>query len=121
MKNFGERLRNSRENAGFSQDELAEKIGLKSGKQTISRWERDLSEPSVSQLVAMAEVLTTTVAFLLGEQTHKEGVPTNKMLVDKDEYIDLLRRDINRKQAEIDRLKPPGDVNYTSTFIVRPF
>ena len=50
---LGDVIRRARLDAGLEQVELAEKIGVT--RQTVGRWERGVSEPSVSQMRAMAE------------------------------------------------------------------
>ena len=108
MSVLAERLREAREKANLSQDELAGIAGLKSGKQNVSRWERGLGEPSISQLRTVADSMRVTVAWLLGEadlpQVAEGQASYGKVLVDAQEYIELLRRDNSRKQYEIERL-----------------
>lgn len=123
MKSFSERLRAVREKAGLSQDSLAEKLGIKSGKQTISRWERGATEPAIAQLLEIATALGVSAAYLLGESAVEQPIPDNKMLIDKDEYINLLRQDNQRKKDEIDRLSGPGGnastLTATSSYVVQ--
>ena len=55
MKSFGENLKYERKNAGLTQQQLADKMGIK--QQQLSRWERDEIEPAVSSIVAIAKAL----------------------------------------------------------------
>lgn len=119
---LAERLKEAREKKGFSQDAVAESLGIKSGKQTISRWERGLAEPSIAQLFTMAELFEVSVAWLIGESNELTSVEKagNKMLIDKDEYINLLRQDNQRKKDEIDRLSgSAGNLTPTSSYVVQ--
>src|SRR5262249_28056166 len=54
-EHFGARLRELREAAGLTQQELASRAGVQ--WETISRWERGAREPSWSNVLALAGVL----------------------------------------------------------------
>ncbi|MBP3519763.1 MAG: helix-turn-helix transcriptional regulator [Oscillospiraceae bacterium] len=74
-KTFGERLKTYRKAKGYTQQELAEKIGV--SDKTVSRWESDGGYPDVPTLVPLARALGVTVDELLGgkrspEMTHTE-------------------------------------------------
>lgn len=65
MFSFGKKLREARETVGFSQKDLATKIG--SVHTVIGRYERDEMKPSIDVVKKLAEELGTTVGYLLGE------------------------------------------------------
>jgi Zn-dependent peptidase ImmA (M78 family)/transcriptional regulator with XRE-family HTH domain len=68
---FGERLRAARAIAGFSLQELADKIGNTVTKQAISKYERgDMKPESSSTLVAFSHALNVPVDFFF-----KDSVP----------------------------------------------
>jgi transcriptional regulator with XRE-family HTH domain len=59
---FPARLRELRTEAGLTQDQLAEKAGVKRG--AIARWESGTREPSWSNVIALADALeVSTEAF----------------------------------------------------------
>jgi transcriptional regulator with XRE-family HTH domain len=60
----GDRIKQLRKKAGYTQTELGEKLGVV--KQTISSWENDVSEPSGDTLDKLCEFLNTTPNFLHG-------------------------------------------------------
>ena len=62
---IGERIRSSRQKAKLSQIELASSVGTENN--TVSRWERDVMQPSVETVRKLAAALDTSVAYLLGE------------------------------------------------------
>ena len=64
MNNFGERLKSLRKAAGITQQELADKLGVH--LQTVSKWERGISEPDFSLLGGIASALGVTFERLLG-------------------------------------------------------
>lgn len=61
---FGEKVAVLRKKKGFSQDELAKKVGLISI--TIGRYERDEIKPSVDVAARIASELDTSLDYLTG-------------------------------------------------------
>ncbi len=59
---LGERIANLRKNAGYSQEYIAEQLGV--SRQAVSKWEKDLSSPDTENLIKLAELLNTSVQFL---------------------------------------------------------
>jgi len=57
-RRFADSLRNARENAGISQEQLAERAGLH--RTYISQLERGLKSPSLDVIVALARGLRIT-------------------------------------------------------------
>ena len=57
------RLFEYRKANGFSQEELAEKIGV--SRQAISKWERSESSPDTDNLIALAKLYGITIDELL--------------------------------------------------------
>lgn len=64
MKIFAERLKELRLEAGLSTQQLAEKLGFTNA--SISRWERDLCEPSIVAVVAVAKFFNVSADYLSG-------------------------------------------------------
>jgi transcriptional regulator with XRE-family HTH domain len=52
---FAGRLRELREAAGWTQDQLAERVGVK--REAVARWEAGKREPGWSNVLALAEAL----------------------------------------------------------------
>jgi len=59
----GGRLRTARRSVGLTQKQLAEQLGVE--PITISRWERDVTTPSLPRLRRVAEITETTVSDLV--------------------------------------------------------
>lgn len=59
---LGERIGNLRRDAGYSQEYVAESLGV--SRQAVSKWETDLSSPDTENLIKLAELLNTSVQFL---------------------------------------------------------
>ena len=71
MEGFGRRLKELRQTAKITQSGLAEKLNLH--PQTVSKWERGLSEPDISQLGDLAEALGITLEKLLGKEEPEQS------------------------------------------------
>ena len=69
---IGVMIKKRREELGYTQEELAEKMGYKS-KSTINKIEAGINDITQSKIVAFAKVLKTTPAYLMGwEDEEKE-------------------------------------------------
>ena len=60
---LGERIKEQRKSAGFSQEKLAERMGI--SRQAVTKWESGQSAPSSDNLFKLAEVLGCPVSALL--------------------------------------------------------
>lgn len=67
---FGEKLKELRKAAKLTQTELANRLALH--PQTVSKWERDLSEPDISQLGDLASALGISLECLCGGKEAEE-------------------------------------------------
>ena len=120
MNNIGFNIRKSREKRGFSQEYVAEKLGI--NQSTYGKLERDMSNISLDRLFKIADVLEEDVTTLLdigkkniinNQPNHGNGyVETinndckmiveelklvyEKMLAVKDEQVALLKSLLNR-------------------------
>jgi transcriptional regulator with XRE-family HTH domain len=68
---FGGTLKNLRNENGFTQDELAQKLSL--AKSTISLYESGKREPDYKTIKAIAEFFNVTTDYLLGASGEKTG------------------------------------------------
>lgn len=66
---LGKRIMENRKRLGWTQDRLAEQMGVSA--QAVSKWENDQSCPDISLLPRLAELFGITVDELLGRQTEK--------------------------------------------------
>jgi transcriptional regulator with XRE-family HTH domain len=111
MDSFGSRLRECRKQKGLSQNELANI--LKTNHSVIGKYERDDVKPSIDAVKRIAEVLETTIAYLLGETETDELFRDPAMLKrlkeinalpEKDREcilynLDAVLRDVKTRQA----------------------
>lgn len=61
---FGERLKELRKERGLGQIALAAALGV--GKSSISLWERGESEPTLTNLITIAQYFDVTLDWLAG-------------------------------------------------------
>lgn len=84
---IGEKISERRKELGFTQEELAEKMGYKS-KSTINKIELGKNDIPQSKIAKFADVLQTTTGYLMGWEDEPKH---NQILTAKDER-DIARR-----------------------------
>lgn len=84
---MGKRIRARREQIGMTQDELAARMGFR-GKASISRIESGENEVKTSMIPALADILETDVAHLMGWTVPEERFPG---LIEADGIISVPR------------------------------
>ena len=62
---FGEKLKSARQQAGLSQQELAEKLSV--SRSAVAKWETDNGLPDIENLKAIAALLNVSIDYLLDE------------------------------------------------------
>ncbi|MGH0944137.1 helix-turn-helix domain-containing protein [Bacillus mycoides] len=71
--NLGEQLKKLRESKGFSQEDVAKKIGVT--RQAVYKWENDKSYPDIDNLILLSEMYNVTLDELIkGNQSFKEKI-----------------------------------------------
>lgn len=96
-KGFGHRVKMRREEIGMSQDELAHKLGY-AGKSFISKVESGINEIPQSKVPVLAEVLRTSVPYLMG---WNQDMKSKTGLNDEERQIIAYYRSLNRTGKEI--------------------
>ena len=87
---FGKNLKDTRVEKNVSQDDLAKKIGVHANH--ISRYERDLSAPSIEVVQKIAEALEISIDELVyGKQTNAEGGISDNELIALFKKVQHLR------------------------------
>ena len=61
---MGQIIKKLRKGRGFTQEELAERLGVT--YQAISKWENDSGMPDISQIVPLASIFDVSTDFLFG-------------------------------------------------------
>ena len=62
---LGNRLASLRKEKGYSQEELAEKLGV--SRQAVSKWENGEASPDTANLIALAELYDISLDELVGK------------------------------------------------------
>ena len=78
MTTFGSKLKECRNVKGFSQSELAKQIDTYHS--IIGKYERNEVKPTIDVVKKLANVLDTTVGYLLGETEDRELLKDPSML-----------------------------------------
>lgn len=65
MSIFPQRLKELRKEKGYTQQQIADEIGVNRG--SYSNWEKGKREPNFETLLKLASILNTTTSYLLGE------------------------------------------------------
>lgn len=79
MAGIGKRIKEKRESIGMTQEELASKLGYRN-KSSIAKIETGANDIVQSKVIEFANVLNTTVSYLMGweeSSTMKKGISIN--------------------------------------------
>lgn len=68
---MGEKILNMRKARGWSQEELAERIGVT--RQAVSRWEAGAAKPDADKIIAVCDLFGVSADYLLRDQYPGEG------------------------------------------------
>lgn len=66
---FSERLKKLRKNAGLTQVDVAEKLGI--SQPAYASWERGVKKPTQENLVKIAQILNVSIDYLVGNSEEK--------------------------------------------------
>ena len=82
---FGEKLVNLRKSHGYTQENLAEKLGV--SRQAVARWEADDTVPDITMLLGICEIFHVSADYMI----HSD--------YESDEDIPAVREKSNEVQA----------------------
>lgn len=82
---IGEKIKELRKVNGYSQELIAEKIAV--SRQTISKWENDLSIPSTNNLIKLADLFDVDIHLITNQNTLAKNGESNLPLKNKIFYI----------------------------------
>lgn len=88
--NIGERLRDLRKNNKFTQEDLADELGIT--RSAVNGWEMGLSLPSTQYLIKLSILFKVSVDYLLGLNNSETINISNLKQSDKEIIYDLLKR-----------------------------
>ena len=112
---FSERLKKLRKEAGLTQVDVAEKLGI--SQPAYASWERGKKKPTQENLIKIAQILNVSVDYLVGNSKEKvdeldniellfrmnsKGLTEEEKIVFKKELIEFMEE---RKKAFANRQK----------------
>lgn len=101
MSTVGDRILVMRRQLGWTQEELAKRMGYKS-KSTINKIEMGINDIPQSKIVTFAEVLGTTPAYLMGwEDKEKESSPAIEELSEGEKALLELFNKVPEDQQKL--------------------
>lgn len=109
---FGEKLRQARKEANFSQEELAEKMSV--SRSAIAKWETDKGMPDINNLKMMAQIMNISIDYLLDDGTAL-NLQNTREPIELTAYTDKKITVLNKKQItdKVIREKYPDAEIYT--------
>ena len=63
---LGQRIQKGRKEAGLSQEELAEQLGV--SRQAVSRWENDNGYPEMEKIIRLSQIYQVSLDYLVGNE-----------------------------------------------------
>ncbi len=72
---MGSRINEARRRKGYTQEYVALTLGV--SRQAVYKWERDLAKPDTNNLIALSNLLDTTVDYLLCKEAVCTVPPVN--------------------------------------------
>jgi transcriptional regulator with XRE-family HTH domain len=93
---FGEKLKKARIEAGYTQNELANKLTV--SRAAIAKWESDRGMPDVTNLKAIAEALSVSIDYLLDDGSVLDFSVTKKA-------IDLTKYGDSQKLSRLKKIE----------------
>lgn len=92
---FANRLQQLRKEKGYSQDQLADEIGV--SRQSISKWERAEASPDSDNLIALAKLYNMSLDELIYNKNPSEEKSSN---VKDDVHISFKGIDVKSKEGD---------------------
>lgn len=96
---FGDRLRATRKERGFSQEQLAEELEV--SRQSVTKWETGITFPEIKTMLRLASLLDRDLDWLLYDEKQSSASPglgsrlmTTEIIPDRDTLNSIMRRDL---------------------------
>ena len=104
---FSEKLQILRKNKGYTQEALADKLGV--SRQAVAKWESGQIYPDISNLIQISDLMNVSVDYLVKDQDCAVGIKPQSD-TDLDELIAFrLEANVNTYAAfknEVDAIRP---------------
>lgn len=97
--NLAENIRSFRKNLGFTQEQLAERLGITLA--AVSKWERGTSEPDLAYIMDLAEIFHVSVDALIGFSMHSGDADAEAERIEGINGVDNISRIINEYETAL--------------------
>lgn len=94
---FGEKLKDARRSAGYSQEELAEKLAV--SRSAIAKWETNKGMPDINNLKIIAQILNVSIDYLLDDGC-KLDLSVVRKSINLADYSDKTINILNKKKIK---------------------
>lgn len=98
MTDFGELLKSLRVNAGLTQKQLADKLGV--SKNAVSYYEKSLRYPSSDILIRIARVFRVSADYLLGLDNGRQTFDLSELSEKERDFLRVVYRFLCDKERE---------------------
>ncbi|MCQ2554714.1 MAG: helix-turn-helix domain-containing protein [Clostridia bacterium] len=116
---FADKIIEERKKNGWSQEELAEKLGV--SRQAVSKWESAGSVPDLQKVIQLANVFGVSTDYLLKDEIeHEEGTPTAYVESEQNESLRKVSMEEANEFLEIRGKGATSVANGTSLCILSP-
>jgi len=95
---FSERLKKLRKDAGLTQVDMAEKLGI--SQPAYASWERGIKKPTQENLVKLSKIFYVSVDYLLGNTENKQ---TSDVLEDIELLFRMNSKGLSDEEKEVFR------------------
>lgn len=100
---FGKRIRAVRKNAGYTQNDFCSLLDIP--QSTLSAYETDRMQPTVSSLVKIATKFNVSLDWLCGiKKPNDTSLELNTVLTEAEEFLMELEKRREREKSEIEKL-----------------
>ncbi|VGU24000.1 helix-turn-helix domain-containing protein [Streptococcus pyogenes] len=93
---FSERLKTLRKEAGLTQVDVAEKLGI--SQPAYASWERGIKRPTQDNLVKLSKILYVSVDYLLGNTENRQ---TSDVLEDIELLFRMNSKGLTEEEKEL--------------------
>ena len=100
---LGDNIKIFRKNKGLTQEQLA--VELNVVRQTVSKWEKNLSVPDAETLTRLADILDVSVSNLLGTPPTAEKEDLNDIATQLQNLNDLIAKQANHQKGLMHNIK----------------
>ena len=92
---FGEKLSRLRKENNYTQEQLAEMLGV--SRQSISKWESDIAYPETDKLIKIGKIFACSMDYLLNEEISERR---GEQQSDKSVFLNLLKWQFRERKSE---------------------